>query len=630
MSSSRQRWWLYLWLLLPLLGVVAAGVLLVRGEREAVLHEARVAAQRISPNIAKHLRSELQGLESYPFPGLDKEGNLIPKDFLYPDPPMPQPPNEAQKWFAEGRYDEVLHKDVYALSSAGLPLAPIALLQKLKSEKDPAQLLQRWQFLALVALEYVPSSMGPQLVEAGEAVLKRQGIDVQAAVPPSSQPPGARPWKTRDEWLRRWQNDEDIRNVMRLNAQAMASAKGSQWMYLATPNKNFGAPGITGRFHTVGREFLVIDGGRGAITKLLQPPRGSFTVWRTSFGIPGKSLATHGAAAEHFQKALGSYPLTRDLPPFCYVEAKLCGRVVASNRPALGLKERLDTAKAGDVEVVTYLMSGPAFREAIAKRMRWTGGALGLAFLACAFGSWLTLRSHRRLEELSAQKSNFISSVSHELRAPLSSIRLMSESLANGIVTDEARAREYHTLMLEESVRMSSLVDNVLATARLERGIKSHVFEECDPARLIEGVTRVLALRAERQQVTWKMEAAALDPMPKADAQALHQALLNLADNALKHAPQGSVITLAAKAEEQGWWSLSVADQGPGIPVAERRKVFEPFYRIGSELTRETTGTGLGLSLVRHIAQAHGGRAAIDDAPGGGARVTLHLHMNPA
>ena len=100
-------------------------------------------------------------------------------------------------------------------------------------------------------------------------------------------------------------------------------------------------------------------------------------------------------------------------------------------------------------------------------------------------------------------------------------------------------------------------------------------------------------------------------------------------DNALKHSPEGREITIHARPQDELCWTLSVADQGPGIPAGERGKVFDLFYRIGSELRRETTGTGLGLGLVKHIAEGHGGAVRIDDAPGGGALVTLKLKLHP-
>ncbi len=199
----------------------------------------------------------------------------------------------------------------------------------------------------------------------------------------------------------------------------------------------------------------------------------------------------------------------------------------------------------------------------------------------------------------------------------------------DGTVSDPARAQEYHQVMHEESVRLSALVDNVLDLARIERGIKAYAFAPCDPAALAVDALRLMAPRAERQRVTWRTEVAQFPQPPLADATALHQALLNLLDNALKHSPEAGVITIVAGPADDTRWLLSVADQGPGIPVAERRRVFELFYRIGSELRRETTGTGLGLGLVKHIAEGHGGTVSIGDAPGGGTLVTLTLQLSP-
>ncbi len=291
--------------------------------------------------------------------------------------------------------------------------------------------------------------------------------------------------------------------------------------------------------------------------------------------------------------------------------------------------EPLAFAEEGDIRVAWLWQEGPAFRVELWRRLKWTGGVLLLALLGCVAAGWQTLRAFRRQERLMRQQSNFLSSVSHELRAPLASLRLMTENLLSGKVAGDERWREYLEVMHDETTRLANLAGNVLDTTRMERGVKTYHFAVLDIRGLIEGVLRLTRVRAERLNVELNEKLEEIEPPPCGDAEALHQALLNLLDNALKHAPTGSEIEVTARVLDADTWVMEVRDQGPGIAEAEREKVWQAFYRTGSELRRETTGAGLGLSLVRHIAQGHGGRAEIDNAPGGGlvARMILSRRL---
>jgi two-component system phosphate regulon sensor histidine kinase PhoR len=264
--------------------------------------------------------------------------------------------------------------------------------------------------------------------------------------------------------------------------------------------------------------------------------------------------------------------------------------------------------------------ASPALIEREVRRQAvWTLSLLALAvgISATALGFMHRIvRQERRLGEL---KSQFVSSVSHELRAPVGSIRLMAEALHEGRVTGEA-AGDFHRLIAGEGARLSHLVENVLDFARIEEGRKRYRFEEADLRQLAADVIRLMEPLATERGVKLRTELA--DCIATVDPAAIRQALVNLLDNALKFSPPGGTVTVTLTANA-GAWSLAVRDEGPGIPATEHERIFERFHRLGNELRRETQGTGIGLSIVKHIVQAHGGRIEVNSRPGEGSVFTI-------
>ncbi len=235
--------------------------------------------------------------------------------------------------------------------------------------------------------------------------------------------------------------------------------------------------------------------------------------------------------------------------------------------------------------------------------------------------------SYRRQARLSEMKSNFVSSVSHELRAPLAAVRLMAESLDAGRIVEEDKRRDYYRLIVQECLRLSGMVENVLDLARVGDGRKIYHFEPVDLAALLQRSVAIMEPCAAERQVTLRLApgvAAGLQPCW--DAAAVEQALVNLLDNAIKHSPLGSTVEIGVE-QEAGKIRVWVEDSGPGIPVREQRRIFELFYRHGTELRRETKGVGIGLTIVRSVAEAHGGRVIVDSEVGRGSRFSLELPM---
>ncbi|HWQ91552.1 MAG TPA: HAMP domain-containing sensor histidine kinase, partial [Clostridia bacterium] len=260
------------------------------------------------------------------------------------------------------------------------------------------------------------------------------------------------------------------------------------------------------------------------------------------------------------------------------------------------------------------------------------GGFIAAALLVAGIGLLGARRAFLKQERLNELKDNFVSSVSHELRAPIASVRLMAESLEKRKISDPGKQSDYYRLMSQECRRLSSLIANVLDFSRIEQGRKEYQFEPTDLEAMVRDTINLMRPYAEERQVglevVWKR-----DPRQPAEAlvdgKAIQQALINLVDNAIKHAPSKTVVTIGLElvAEPRASALLWVADKGPGIALGEHQKIFERFYRLGSELRRETQGVGIGLSLVKHIVEAHAGRVSVESEPGQGSRFTLHLPL---
>ncbi|HWY75213.1 MAG TPA: HAMP domain-containing sensor histidine kinase [Verrucomicrobiae bacterium] len=256
------------------------------------------------------------------------------------------------------------------------------------------------------------------------------------------------------------------------------------------------------------------------------------------------------------------------------------------------------------------------------------GSLVAAAAIAALVGFFAARRAFHRQLHLSEMKSNFVSSVSHELRAPIASVRLMAEGLERGKVQDAQKQNEYFRFIVQECRRLSSLIENVLDFSRIEQGRKQYEFEPTDAVILAQQTVKLMDTYAAERQIKLALQITGA-PFPfEMDGKAIQQALINLLDNAIKHSPKGSVVTVGLEFDEPSAGSdlcLWVEDRGEGIPPEEHEKIFERFYRLGSELRRETQGVGIGLSIVKHIVQAHGGEIQVRSAPGQGSRFTIEL-----
>jgi signal transduction histidine kinase len=249
---------------------------------------------------------------------------------------------------------------------------------------------------------------------------------------------------------------------------------------------------------------------------------------------------------------------------------------------------------------------------------------IGVAIALLLTGLIMALRATTREMRLVEAKTTFVSNVSHELKTPLSLIRLFAETLELGRVRNPEEAHEYYRIINRESRRLTRLINNILDFSRIEAGRRQYQFAEGDVAQV---VTEVLQ-SYERQMTNAGLEAQTnIQPdLPPAmiDREALAQAVLNLLDNAVRYSNQAMRIEVSV-CIRGGDIAIEIADHGIGIPRAEHQRIFEKFYRVSTGLVHETKGSGLGLAIVKHIVEAHRGRVTVESAPGKGSRFTILL-----
>lgn len=275
------------------------------------------------------------------------------------------------------------------------------------------------------------------------------------------------------------------------------------------------------------------------------------------------------------------------------------------------------------------LVDRAALLDSVRRQLWLPGGAVVAAFVVGLVGFLQSRRVLRREFALGQAKSDFVSSVSHELRAPVASVRLLAERMADGKVVDAAQLGTYARFIRNETRRLGALIENVLDVSRIEQGRKDYHFEEADVAALARDVVELMNPVAEEKGIGIEAEIPAGEVAATLDPLGVRQALINLIDNAIKHAPAGSAIRVGLEAGGRTL-TLSVSDFGPGIAAGEQGRIFDRFYRIGSEIDREFPGAGIGLSLVKHTAEAHGGRVGVESRAGEGSTFSFVVPRGPA
>lgn len=676
---------------LPLVILSAVALYSLRLDRAAIEQDARERAQALAPELAQ-LMGQSISKQLHDLPDRLPQGLIINGQILFPIdyPRLPAPPDwpaqlkseqmklwrTAEEALFQKRDPGATRNALAAMRTAGLPEAALAnvgfsLLLLESGKGNPANLVQRLTDLAhryprvsteagtpladlalIQALHHTPAGPLPGSLE-GE--LSGRVRSYPSFLTPELLEAASR--VQTDVFLLqkdRWLADEETRALLRTLLQQPMEAKSPSEIWFEARGQQYLAlcsPGFYPRDHVLHVLFVparrmeelflsALPAGRGRI-----PAYAGMIIqmgtqrWSISDGnAPGRGLDQ--PAAEVLAFAPGRLSI---------IEA--VGLPVVAFRDNL-LKLAPETMKQihgwpNDADIQTIIptpfgtlrsftlsltLARPDLLYAGYRQRLWLIAGLIVSATAAAgiglAGAW---RAFQRQSQLAEMTSNFVSSVSHELRAPLASVRLMAESLDKDRVTDNEKRKDYLRLIVQECGRLSSLVENVLDFSRIHQGRKRYEFEPVDLTALVQQTVKLMEPSAGERKVSLLLS----EPIPEGeekqpcwDGQAIQQALVNLLDNAIKHSPPQTVVKVACKPAKGGTGSrihLIVEDQGPGIPAEEQERIFAPFYRRGSELHRETKGIGIGLSLVKHIAEAHGGRVLVESIVGQGSRFTLEL-----
>lgn len=472
----------------------------------------------------------------------------------------------ARERYDAGDYEGVLGSPASVKSAAGLPLRSLAALQLLRKETSPARLGELVQVIT-----DSPGFVSPLFLEEAERRFTELKVD-----PPESLA------RWREQWRQAGVKGE-LAEELRLGGGAIPA----KWV------------------ENSGSSYLIER----------RPGQGT---WRVNGEAAVKAAAVKAWSGE-----------SRWLADGLAITLGVGGRTLAG--PADAFSFHNGERDGWTFQVV--LADEDAYTRAELQTRNVITAVISMAGLAVILGLVLAGRSYARAVELARRQGEFMAAVSHEMRTPLAAMRLLAENLESG-VADRAGQRAEHTRMIrEECARLGDLVGNVLAFVR---GGKGGPHEAFDVAAMVAEVAALVRPLAEKKGIDFKVTVEEFPEPPAGDAAALRRALLNLLDNSLKHTPEGGTVVCqaglisgpgAGSTAHTGIWRMEVRDTGPGVPVKEREKVFEAFYRIGEELRRTTPGTGLGLALVKRTAEAHGGRVEVSDAPEGGACFRMILPM---
>jgi signal transduction histidine kinase len=295
----------------------------------------------------------------------------------------------------------------------------------------------------------------------------------------------------------------------------------------------------------------------------------------------------------------------------------------SSREPLASQTLRLPT---GPILVEAVLADAGALDSEAARSRNLLVGIFAAAALSLGLGSLLVLRMVRAEVRVAKVKADFVSAVSHDLKTPLTSIRMFVETLREGRARTEEERGECLEVIDREAGRLERMVNRVLEFSRIEAGVRKVRLDPADPAAVVGEAAQVFRGRLREGGCDFRVEIADGIPAVALDRDAVTQALLELLENALKHGPaSGNRILLRALPGPSRGVRIEVEDGGPGIPQGEREAVFREFHRVERPGIEAAGGTGLGLALVRKLVEAHGGEVRAGAGREGGALFTVDL-----
>ena len=364
----------------------------------------------------------------------------------------------------------------------------------------------------------------------------------------------------------------------------------------------------------------------------LRPPEAPEMVFGCLVEAADFSELWQGVLERHTAPARGSRESSADQPEFVLALLNDRGHPAATRPADAGAHDWKHPFVASEIgealphwEAALYLASPTALADSARGLWRTLAFTIAGAVALIALGGWLVVADARRQLALAQQKTDFVSNVSHELKTPLTSIRMFAELMHDRPQPAEKQG-QYLRIITVEAERLTRLINNVLDFAKLGRKQKQFEKKPLDLHEVIARVWESQGLHLREAGFTTRWEAAP-GPYPiLGDDDALAQLLVNLLSNAEKYSTDRKEVKLHTWIDD-GWVNVSVIDSGMGVPDGEERKIFEAFYRAHDSLSSGIQGSGLGLTLAQRVAHEHGGEIRFERRDGGGSRFALRLPL---